>query len=65
MNEIIYLRGEAMKELNRWFGERCIAPMISACKEQGMSDDETNLAINRALFDAFQGLHGFPDNQRP
>lgn len=64
-NELIDLRGATMKALAKDFREKVIHPMIAACKEAGLSDEETNLAINRAMFDAFRGLHGFPDSHRP
>jgi uncharacterized membrane protein YebE (DUF533 family) len=65
MNRVIDLRGAALEKLTRDFNEKVIAPMVAACKAAGMTDEETNLEINRALFDAFKGLHGFPDSHRP
>jgi hypothetical protein len=42
-----------------------IAPLIADMKAAGMTNDEINLELNRALFDSFRGLHGFPDSHRP
>lgn len=64
-NELIDLRGEVMKALNRDFHEKVIAPAIAAGRAAGMTDEEINLELNRALFDEFRGLHGFPDSHRP
>ena len=63
-NELIDLRGAFWKEMARDFNE-ALAPAIADCKSRGMTDEEINLELNRAFFDAFKGMHRFPDSHRP
>lgn len=42
-----------------------LKPAIDAMRASGMTNEEINLELNRAMFDAFKGLHGFPDSHRP
>ena len=42
-----------------------LAPVIASMKASGLTDEDINIEINRAMFDAFRGLHGFPESHRP
>jgi len=64
-NELIDLRGAHLKALTDWMNDTLIAPVVAECRANGMKDEEINLLLNQLLFDAFKGLHGFPDSHRP
>ena len=61
---VISLREKQEAVLREW-GKKLIDPMIAEGRAAGLTDADINLAINRALFDAFQGLHRFPPSHRP
>ena len=67
-NELIDLRGRLWKATCKELADSLnadLAPIIAGMKAAGMTDAEINLALNRAMFDEFAGLHGFPPEQRP
>lgn len=67
-NELIDLRGAVWKDTCKALADSLNAdlePIIKAMRESGMTDKEINLELNRAFFDEFRGLHGFPASHRP
>ena len=67
-NKIINPRSGIAKDMFKGMADdlnKALAPVIGEMRAAGLSDDEINLTINRAMFDTFAGLHGFPPSHRP
>jgi hypothetical protein len=63
--ELINIQGAVLAELSKDLNDKVVAPAVAELKAAGLSNEEIRLELDRLFFDAFRGLHGFPESHRP